>query len=63
MAELAALLSFAAVKNHDRVGALLLTDRPSATTRRARADHAPAITRDALSLSSMAASTDLALAL
>ena len=64
MAELAALLSFAAVKNHDRVGALLFTDRLERYhPPRKGVDHALAITRDALSLAPEGRGTDLTLAL
>ena len=64
MAELAALLSFAAIKNHDRVGALLFTDRLERYhPPRKGVDHALAITRDALSLVPSGRTTDLALAL
>ena len=64
MAEIAALLSFAAVKNNDRVGALLFTDRLERYhAPRKGVDHALAITRDALSLDAAGKGTDLALAL
>jgi uncharacterized protein (DUF58 family) len=64
MAELAALLSFAAIKNHDRVGALLFTDRLERYhPPRKGVDHALAITRDALSLAPSGRGTDLTLAL
>ena len=64
MAEIAALLSFAAVKNNDRVGALLFTDRLERYhAPRKGVDHALAITRDALSLDAAGTGTDLALAL
>jgi uncharacterized protein (DUF58 family) len=64
MAEIAALLSFAAVKNNDRVGALLFTDRLERYhPPRKGVDHALAITRDALSLEPAGTGTDLALAL
>jgi len=64
MAEIAALLSFAAVKNNDRVGALLFTDRLERYhAPRKGVDHALAITRDALSLEAGRSGTDLALAL
>jgi uncharacterized protein (DUF58 family) len=64
MSELAALLSFAAIKNHDRVGALLFTDRLERYhPPRKGLDHALAITRDALSLAPKGRTTDLTLAL
>jgi uncharacterized protein (DUF58 family) len=64
MAEIAALLSFAAIKNNDRVGALLFTDRLERYhPPRKGIDHALAITRDALSLEAGGSGTDLTLAL
>src|SRR5262249_54104879 len=64
MAELAALLSFAAVKNNDRVGALLATDRLERfIPPRKGFDHALAIARDALYLTPQGRGTNLALAL
>ena len=64
MSEIAALLSFAAVKNNDRVGALLFTDRLERYhPPRKGVDHALAITRDALSLEPAGTGTDIALAL
>jgi len=64
MAELAALLAFAAVKNNDRVGALLFTDRIERfVPPRKGVDHALAIARDALYLEPEGRATDLALAL
>ncbi len=64
MAELAALLAFAAVKNNDRVGALLFSDRLERfIPPRKGVDHALAIARDALFLEARGRGTDLALAL
>jgi uncharacterized protein (DUF58 family) len=64
MAELAALLAFAAVKNNDRVGALLATDRLERyVPPRKGVDHALAIARDALYFETKGRRTDLALAL
>jgi uncharacterized protein (DUF58 family) len=64
MAELAALLAFAAVKNNDRVGALLFTDRIERfVPPRKGVDHALSIARDALYLEPKGRTTDLALAL
>ncbi len=64
MAELAALLAFAAVKNNDRVGALLFSDRLERfIPPRKGVDHALAIARDALFLPARGAGTDLVLAL
>ena len=64
MAELAALLAFAAVKNNDRVGALLFSDRIERfVPPRKGVDHALAIARDALYLAPKGRATDLALAL
>ncbi|MCK6684774.1 MAG: DUF58 domain-containing protein [Thermoanaerobaculia bacterium] len=64
MAELAALLSFAAVKNNDRAGALLFSDRIERyLPPRKGIDHALAIVRDALHLKPAGKRTDLGLAL
>jgi len=64
MAELAALLAFAAVKNHDRVGALLFSDRIERfVPPRKGVEHALAIARDALYLEPKGRATDLALAI
>jgi uncharacterized protein (DUF58 family) len=64
MAELAALLAFAAVKNNDRVGALLFSDRIERfVPPRKGVDHALAIARDALYLEPTGRTTDLTLAL
>ena len=64
MAELAALLAFAAVKNNDRVGALLATDRLERyIPPRKGVEHALAIARDALSFETKGRRTNLALAL
>ncbi len=64
MAELAALLAFAAVKNNDRVGALLFSDRTERfIPPRKGVDHALAIARDALYLEAAGRGTDLNLAL
>jgi uncharacterized protein (DUF58 family) len=64
MAELAALLAFAAVKNNDRVGALLFSDTIERfVPPRKGVDHALAIARDALYLEPKGRATDLALAL
>ena len=64
MAELAGLLAFAAVKNNDRVGALLFTDRLERfIPPRKGFDHALAILRDALVQPMEGTRTDLALAL
>ena len=64
MAELAGLLAFAAVKNNDRVGALLFTDRLERfIPPRKGFDHALAILRDALVQPMKGTRTDLALAL
>ena len=64
MAELAALLAFAAVKNNDRVGALLFSDRLERfIPPRKGVDHALAVARDALFLEPRGSGTDLALAL
>ncbi len=64
MAELAALLAFAAVKNNDRVGALLFSDTIERfVPPRKGVDHALAIARDALYLEPRGHATDLVLAL
>jgi len=64
MAELSALLSFAAVKNNDRVGALLVTDRLERyTPPRKGVDHALAIVRDALFFPAKGKGTNLAMGL
>lgn len=64
MAELAGLLAFAAVKNNDRVGALLVTDRLERfVPPRKGFDHALAILRDVLVHPMQGTGTDLALAL
>jgi len=61
MAELATLLSFAAVKNNDRVGALLTTDRIERyIPPRKGIEHALAIARDALYLKTKGTTTSLA---
>jgi len=64
MAELAGLLAFAAVKNNDRVGALLFTDRLERfVPPRKGFDHALTILRDALVHPVEGRRTDLGLAL
>lgn len=64
MGELAGLLAFAAVKNHDRVGALLVTDRTERwIPPRKGFDHALTILRDALYLKPEGTRTDLSGAL
>lgn len=64
MAELSGLLAFAAVKNNDRVGALLATDRLERyIPPRKGFDHALAIVRDALYFQPQGRTTDLRLAL
>ena len=64
MAELSGFLAFAAVKNNDRVGALLVTDRIERyLPPRKGFDHALTIVRDALHLEPSGKRTDLALAL
>ncbi len=64
MAELAGLLAFAAVRNNDRVGALLATDRLELfVPPRKGVDHAMTILRDALTIEPKGKRTDLALAL
>jgi uncharacterized protein (DUF58 family) len=64
MAELAGLLAFAAVKNNDRVGALLATDRLERfIPPRKGIDHALAIVSGVLNGTTKGTGTDLALAL
>lgn len=64
LGELAGLLAFAAVKNHDRVGALLVTDRVERwIPPRKGFDHALTILRDALYLKPKGTATDLSTAL
>ena len=64
MAELSGVLAFAAVKNNDRVGALLFTDRVERfVPPRKGLNHALAIVRDALALAPEGTGTDLSLAL
>lgn len=63
VAELSGLLAFAAVKNQDRVGALLATDRLERyLPPRKGFDHALTIVRDALYRETAGTGTDLALA-
>jgi uncharacterized protein (DUF58 family) len=63
-AELAAVLAFSAVANHDRVGAVLFTDRIEGYVPPARGrDHALRIVRDLLALEPAGRGTDLAAAL
>ncbi len=63
MAELSGFLAFAAVKNNDRVGALLVTDRIERyLPPRKGFDHALTIVRDALHLKTAGTGTSLALA-
>jgi uncharacterized protein (DUF58 family) len=63
-AELAAVLAFAAVANHDRVGAVAFTDRIEAYVPPGRGrDHALRIVRDLLALQPQGRATDLAGAL
>ncbi len=63
-AELAAVLAFSAVANHDRVGAVLFTDRiESYVAPRAGHDHALRIVRDLLAVEPQGRGTDLAGAL
>jgi uncharacterized protein (DUF58 family) len=63
-AELAAVLAFSAVANHDRVGAVLFSDRIEAFIAPARGpDHALRIVRDALAVEPAGRGTDLAGAL
>ena len=64
MAELSGLLAFAAVKNNDRVGALLATDRLERyIPPRKGIDHALTIVREALYAKPVGRGTNLALAL
>lgn len=59
-AELAAVLAFSAVANHDRVGAVLFTDRIEGYIAPARgSDHALRIVRDLLATEPVATGTDL----
>ncbi len=59
-AELAAVLAFSAVANHDRVGAVLFSDRIEAFVPPARGnDHALRIVRDLLALQPAGRGTDL----
>jgi uncharacterized protein (DUF58 family) len=59
-AELAAVLAFSAVANHDRVGAILFTDRIEAYIAPGRGrDHALRIVRDLLALEPSGRGTDL----
>ena len=63
-AELAAVLAFSAVANHDRVGAVLFSDRIEGYVPPARGrDHALRIVRDLLALEPRGRGTDLAGAL
>ena len=63
-AELAAVLAFSAVANHDRVGAVLFSDRVEAYVPPGRGrDHALRIVRDLLALAPAGRGTDLAGAL
>jgi uncharacterized protein (DUF58 family) len=63
-AELAAVLAFSAVANHDRVGAILFSDRVEGYVPPGRGrDHALRIVRDLLALDPAGRGTDLALAL
>ncbi len=63
-AELAAVLAFSAVANHDRVGAVLFTDRVEGYVPPGRGrDHALRIVRDLLALEPAGRGTDLAGAL
>ncbi len=63
-AELAAVLAFSAVANHDRVGAVLFTDRIEAYIAPGRGpDHALRIVRDVLAVRPSGVGTDLAAAL
>ena len=60
-AELAAVLAFSAVANHDRVGAVLFSDRVEAYVPPGRGrDHALRIVRDLLALEPRGQGTDLA---
>jgi uncharacterized protein (DUF58 family) len=63
-AEVAAVLAFSAVANHDRVGAVLFTDRIESYVRPGRGrDHALRIVRDLLALEPKGRGTDLGMAL
>jgi uncharacterized protein (DUF58 family) len=63
-AELAAVLAFSAVANHDRVGAVVFTDRVEAYVPPGRGtDHALRIVRDLLALQPQGKGTDLGVAL
>jgi uncharacterized protein (DUF58 family) len=63
-AELAAVLAFSAVSNHDRVGAVLFSDRIEGYVPPARGrDHALRIVRDLLAREPLGRGTDLAAAL
>jgi uncharacterized protein (DUF58 family) len=63
-AELAAVLAFSAVANHDRVGAVLFTDRvESYVAPRGGRDHALRIVRDLLAVAPRGRGTDIAGAL
>jgi uncharacterized protein (DUF58 family) len=63
-AELAAVLAFSAVANHDRVGAVLFTDRiESYVPPRAGHDHALRIVRDLLAVDPQGRGTDIGAAL
>lgn len=63
-AELAAVLAFSAVANHDRVGAVLFSDRIEAyVAPRAGQDHALRIVRDLLAVEPSGRGTDIAGAL
>ncbi len=63
-AELSAVLAFAAVANHDRVGAVMFSDRIEAFVPAGRGrDHALRIVRDVLALQPSGRGTDLAAAL
>src|SRR6185436_8110338 len=63
-AELAAVLAFSAVANHDRVGAVLFTDRVESYVPPDRGrDHALRIVRDVLAIPPQSARTDLPVAL
>jgi uncharacterized protein (DUF58 family) len=64
VAELAAVLAFSAVANHDRVGAVLFSDRIERYVAPGRGrDHALRIVRDALATEPVGTGTDLAGAL
>src|SRR5574341_2554577 len=63
-AELAAVLAFSAVANHDRVGAVLFSDRIEGYVPPARGrDHALRIVRDLLAVEPRGRGTDIAAAL